>query len=271
MSDDQFPAIGWLQVADFCKQSEIIDKDCPASVVDRAFIAANYSVDDKNKETNGLRRHEFLEILVRVADVKYRQSKQVSTFADALEKLLHECVFANYLPAAWQEFRDRELWTVEVNDVLAANREILDKLWAKLNENRGVTGRSAFDKMIRMATKDSLLFMTDPDAYRCFGMSKMTVKNELEKEAALNPLKYNLMKPPEFYEYIGRLASAKFEGNHSLSLPKKIEKTMDLIFPHYGFTRVPVGEIEDAIVESSEDSVIFEDVDTAQILLEQFH
>ena len=46
---------------------------------------------------------------------------------------------------------------------------------------------------------------------------------------------------------------------------------MDLVFPHYGFTRVPVGEIEDAVAESSEDSVIYEDVDTAQILLEQFH
>ena len=46
---------------------------------------------------------------------------------------------------------------------------------------------------------------------------------------------------------------------------------MDLIFPHYGFTRVPVGEIEDAIAESSEDSVNYEEVDTRNLLLEHFH
>ena len=48
--------------------------------------------------------------------------------------------------------------------------------------------------------------MTEPEAYHCYGMSKMTVKNEKENGA----LKYNVMKPVEFYEYIGRLASVKF-------------------------------------------------------------
>ena len=60
--------------------------------------------------------------------------------------------------------------------------------------------------MIQLATKDTLLLMTEPEAYHCYGMSKMTVKNEKENGA----LKYNVMKPVEFYEYIGRLASVKF-------------------------------------------------------------
>ena len=72
ISDDQYPMIGWLQTAEFCKECEITDNDCPASAVDRAFIAANYNADSKNDAINALSRSEFLEILVRLADIKYR-------------------------------------------------------------------------------------------------------------------------------------------------------------------------------------------------------
>ena len=98
----------------------------------------------------------------------------------------------------------------------------------------------------------------------CYGMSKMTVKNELEK----GDLKYYTLKPVEFYEYVGRLASVKFERNTSLSLAKKVEKTLDLILPLYNLQRNPVGEIEEPDNDSSDDSVIYDEVDETKILLE---
>ena len=65
--------IGMLQISDFAKDCEIIDQTCPSSVIDRAFIASNYSVDPKKNEgNNNLQRFEFFEILVRIADAKYR-------------------------------------------------------------------------------------------------------------------------------------------------------------------------------------------------------
>ena len=67
--------------------------------------------------------------------------------------------------------------------------------------------------------------MAEVDAYHCYGMSKMTVKNELDR----GTLKYNVMKPVEFYEYLGRLASVKFGGNQRLGMAKKLEKTLDLV------------------------------------------
>ena len=41
----------------------------------------------------------------------------------------------------------------------------------------------------------------------CYGMSKMTVKDENTNAA----VKFNVLEPCEFYEYIGRLAHEKFK------------------------------------------------------------
>ena len=50
--------------------------------------------------------------------------------------------------------------------------------------------------------------LSEREAYHCFGMSKMTVKDESVK----GQLQYNVLKPPEFYEYIGRVATCKYKS-----------------------------------------------------------
>ena len=66
---------------------------------------------DDQKIPNKLCRYEFLELLVRIANQKYRESKQVKTYAEALLKLIDH--FKNqYTPAPWQGFRDQYLWEI---------------------------------------------------------------------------------------------------------------------------------------------------------------
>ena len=72
---------------------------------------------------------------------------------------------------------------------------------------RGPTGKEAFKKSIEMATFGTGLQLEIKRAYHCFGMSKMTVRDENVKSATF---KYNVLQPVEFYEYIGRLAHEKF-------------------------------------------------------------
>ena len=64
--------------------------------MDRTYIAATLKVAESNAPSNGLRRFEFLEILVRLANVKYLEPKILKTYAEATEKLLKEVVFVNY-------------------------------------------------------------------------------------------------------------------------------------------------------------------------------
>ena len=56
-------------------------------------------------------------------------------------------------------------------------------------------------------TKESKLGISEKDAYFCYGMSKMTVKDENEGGVT----KYNVITRAEFFEYIGRVAALKFD------------------------------------------------------------
>jgi hypothetical protein len=58
------------------------------ATVDRAFIAVNFEEDEIGDNPNrSLCRYEFMEILVRIADSKYRTNKSTK-FADAFNKLI---------------------------------------------------------------------------------------------------------------------------------------------------------------------------------------
>jgi hypothetical protein len=73
MAGDQYPNIGWLEFSKFCEESGIIDKNCSLSMIDRAFIATNFEDDDIDDNPNReLCRYEFMEILIRIADFKYK-------------------------------------------------------------------------------------------------------------------------------------------------------------------------------------------------------
>lgn len=60
-------------------------------MLDKAFIDTNvelYSMPDN--PSTALQRFEFLEILVRVAGMKYVNCGKVKTYAEAVKKLLDE-------------------------------------------------------------------------------------------------------------------------------------------------------------------------------------
>lgn len=45
-------------------------------VIDTAFIATNYEIEDMDDNPDGsLQRFEFIEILFRIAEVKYKMTK----------------------------------------------------------------------------------------------------------------------------------------------------------------------------------------------------
>jgi len=122
-SKSNFPSVTNLDFTTFCDNCKMIDaKTFNLADIDRLFIATNVEIvaNDENPDKE-LCRFEFFEILLRIGDFKYRQKGVCNTYSEALEKIVKENVFANYKPAPWQEFRDRELYTVEVNDVLEAN------------------------------------------------------------------------------------------------------------------------------------------------------
>ena len=63
-----------------------------------------------------------MEITVRLAKIKYFDKKRCDTIAESTRRIIEEFMLPNTCEAMpWQEFRDKELWTLEVDDLFKAN------------------------------------------------------------------------------------------------------------------------------------------------------
>ena len=101
-STSAWPNIGQLDFCEVATKSKFLDQFVNISSVDRSFIAANLKVEGAGAApSNGLKRFEYFEILVRLANIKYLESKLVSTFAEATEKLFTECLLLHFIPEPW--------------------------------------------------------------------------------------------------------------------------------------------------------------------------
>ena len=114
-------------------------------------------------------------MLVRISNAKYREPGVVKTYSEALEMLITEKIIPNYTVDPWQGFRNKELWTIEVNDLLEANLESLKKVFG--------TYKTSIKK--HMEESDCLqmcqMFMPEimpKEVQYCFAMSKMAVTSE---------------------------------------------------------------------------------------------
>ena len=94
IAKSRFPNISWLDFADFCVDMSIPDKGCSIAKIDMAFIATNVELqrNDENPDKD-LNRCEFWEILVRLANEKYKKTGQADRISTALRKLLKDNIF----------------------------------------------------------------------------------------------------------------------------------------------------------------------------------
>ena len=65
---------------------------------------------------------------MRIANAKYREQGTVETYGEGLQMLIDECIQEQYDWRPWQEFRDQEMYNLEVNDLLHANMKGIQKL-----------------------------------------------------------------------------------------------------------------------------------------------
>lgn len=100
VANSVFPNFSWLDFSDYCLNTiKVVDKNCTISKVDMAYIATNVElVDVGSNPDRDLNRYEFLEILVRLANDKYRVPKICDSFAGALRNLFKDCLVPNYKP-----------------------------------------------------------------------------------------------------------------------------------------------------------------------------
>lgn len=94
MLGSDYPVVSWNDFTLFCNKCKIPDKTCNLATIDRIFIATNVSTNG-SKGSRDQERYEFLEILVRLANNKYKDTGLAPSASEALRKLLEDNVFPN--------------------------------------------------------------------------------------------------------------------------------------------------------------------------------
>lgn len=82
--------------------------------------------------------------------------------------------------------------------------------------------------------------MPDKEIKFCFGMSKMTVKDEVK-----NVEEYERLRFVEFLEFIGRVAHVKYITETDLPFDEKLNLLLDDIFPVFNLKRKDSKDVED--------------------------
>jgi hypothetical protein len=81
----------------FCEKCEFYDAKLNMETIDRLFIVTNFEIEENDDNPDrALCRFEFFEILIRIANVKFRETGIVKTYSEAFDKLLKEHVYNKY-------------------------------------------------------------------------------------------------------------------------------------------------------------------------------
>ena len=81
-----------------CNKWKIIDKNLSTQDMDRCFVATNFEeIDLDNNDDNSLCRYELMEIIVRMAKIKFFDKGKCKTIADATRMLIEEIIPNSYL------------------------------------------------------------------------------------------------------------------------------------------------------------------------------
>ena len=91
ISGDNYPNIGSNDFLNFCKRVEIIDENLPSSYVEIAWSGL-MSGNRAAGPGNTLYRHEFLEILIRIANTKYKDTGLANNHSESFEMLLNNII-----------------------------------------------------------------------------------------------------------------------------------------------------------------------------------
>ena len=91
-----YPTLGWLIFMDFCNEISVLDDKVKILQLHRAFTAVNMENDapeDENIEEDNsaqeLCRYEFIEILIRLAVLKYYNTRICQSYLEAWGIIIH--------------------------------------------------------------------------------------------------------------------------------------------------------------------------------------
>lgn len=170
-----YPYLSWVDILPLAEEIKLLEdgtiKQNNLEVITQSCLHQRSATKDERK--SGLIRPEFLELVVRLAKLKFFDTRVADNMADACKMLVENHFRRHFREPQWQTFRDRELWTLDVNDVFAVNLHSLQRLWQHYHKfDKGWMDLQDVTGLCLSQIPD---FRIPPKTIRkCFGMSKMT-------------------------------------------------------------------------------------------------
>eukprot|EP01022_Parablepharisma_sp_SALTPOND_P016538 TRINITY_DN2451_c0_g1_i1.p1 TRINITY_DN2451_c0_g1~~TRINITY_DN2451_c0_g1_i1.p1 ORF type:complete len:1113 (+),score=77.31 TRINITY_DN2451_c0_g1_i1:8406-11744(+) len=231
-SNSLYPYISWLDFAAYFQKKQILDKTCTLADLDRFFIAVNVDLGKKSEEKanpeRALCRHEFVEILVRIANRKYKETGRAKTHAEAVKLLLEEILKGEDFGIS--SFRETKVWTLVVDDLLRGNLpELKQVFWQNSTNGKYISLKSA----INLIRKKCGMRIPEKDIIKAYGYSKMTLVDELGQIQ-----EYKQMLFEEFLEFIVRIPETQPVAKH-LAIEDKLDRFLAKLLAKHQLIKKP--------------------------------
>lgn len=224
-SGSELPCIGANILTELLNQCFVFDEYYKASDfgVNWSTVLGKINKIQAYNPGNALVRHEFMEILVRIAHDKYLRNKISFSLTEAMQRLMQDHLmpkFAKYSVNCW---RENEYFCEIVDVTLKAHKIILESLYEKYSGRNSLPGQKIFMSLgeFREICNEGGL-INDKFANReidlCYYNSIMTQVDEL------NNKRHSEMRFIEFIEAITRVSSISSTGSEirdELKLPPK--------------------------------------------------
>lgn len=100
------------------------------SVIERQFTLTNDSTNQfKKSDDRELHRYEFLELIVRLAIIKYKDTKVLQTTQASFQRFLDQDLIPKAKKINGFTFRKDHIYNLKVDDVLRDKKEDLAKVF----------------------------------------------------------------------------------------------------------------------------------------------
>lgn len=74
-------------------------------------------------------RYEFMEMIVRVANERYKDKKVVKTTCEAIEKVLNDHIYPYAKTMGGEHFRKYQCYNIKTNEILKKNESQIRKIY----------------------------------------------------------------------------------------------------------------------------------------------
>ena len=121
------------------------------AAIDRMFIATNTSNNAfKVSAERELHRYEFVEVIVRLSLVKYKEPKLIDKLHDATEEILTTDIIPNNPAVDGYNFRGEHMYNLKCNEIIKKNDSVIRKLFESyLNPSKKYITLEECTKLLR--------------------------------------------------------------------------------------------------------------------------